>query len=80
MYQPTYLTPGPFIHCFVMFVPFLLTPGFLAKGFGVRTAAHTAGQPIATMTPCFRILPRPSAADLSFPYRSVHGFGGYAQP
>lgn len=35
MYQPTYLTPGPFIHCFVMFVPFLLTPGFLAKGFGI---------------------------------------------
>lgn len=35
MYQPTYFTPSCFIHCFVMFAPFLATPGIEAKLFGL---------------------------------------------
>lgn len=31
MYQPTYFTPSVFIHSFVMFAPFLATPGLHAK-------------------------------------------------
>jgi hypothetical protein len=34
MYQPTYFTPSVFIHSFVMFAPFLATPGLHAKIFG----------------------------------------------
>ena len=35
MYQPTYMTPSVFIHCFVMFAPFMVTPGIQAKLFGI---------------------------------------------
>merc|ERR1711968_402176 len=34
MYQPTYFSPGPFIHCFLMFAPFFLTRGFVFKLLG----------------------------------------------
>lgn len=34
MYQPTYFSPGTFIHSFMMFAPFWLTKGIQAKLFG----------------------------------------------
>ena len=35
LYQPTYFTPSVFIHSFVMFAPFAVTPGVEAKVFGL---------------------------------------------
>ena len=35
MYQPTYFSPSVFIHSFMMFAPFLVTPGIQSKLFGL---------------------------------------------
>lgn len=34
MYQPTYFSPGVFVHSFMMFAPFLASPGLQPKAFG----------------------------------------------
>lgn len=34
MYQPSYVSPSVYVHAFMMFAPFLATPGIAAKVFG----------------------------------------------
>jgi len=35
MYQPSYFSPSVYVHSFMMFAPFVATPGFAAKFFGL---------------------------------------------